>query len=256
VESNVKRYNFKDRTGEKYTTNEGYEIEVIEYFNTLNCTITFTYNGYTKHNVPFWDAKKGEVKNPFHPSVHNVGYFGVGEYKATVNRKSTIVYSKWVGMLYRGYNNLYIQSLPNRKSVIVCREWHNFQVFAKWFEDNYKPHMEGWHLDKDILVKGNREYSPQTCCFVPSEINILFSSCKIDKKELPKGVCLNNGTGKKYRCTFSKVYLGKFDTIEETFQVYKDAKEKRIKKIADEWKSQITEQTYQALINYTVEITD
>lgn len=46
-----------------------------------------------------------------------------------------------------------------------------FSNFAEWFD---KHHVEGWELDKDILVSGNRTYSPETCCFVPHEINVLF----------------------------------------------------------------------------------
>lgn len=43
-------------------------------------------------------------------------------------------------------------------------------------DENWKPHMEGWHLDKDILLKGNKVYSPETCAFVPAKINSLLIS--------------------------------------------------------------------------------
>ena len=53
-----------------------------------------------------------------------------------------------------------------------------------------------------------------------------------------------------------KVHLGLFDTPEKAYFMYKTAKEKHIKEVANKYKDQITEQTYQALINYQVEITD
>lgn len=30
---------FIDKTGEKFVTNQGYEIQIIEYFSALNCVI-------------------------------------------------------------------------------------------------------------------------------------------------------------------------------------------------------------------------
>ena len=36
-----KKGGIKNRVGEKYITNEGYEIEIIDYFNSYNSTILF-----------------------------------------------------------------------------------------------------------------------------------------------------------------------------------------------------------------------
>ena len=51
-------------------------------------------------------------------------------------------------------------------------------------------------------------------------------------------------------------YLGLFNTEIEAFNAYKEAKESFIKEQADKWKSQIDDRAYEALMNYTVEITD
>lgn len=58
----------------------------------------------------------------------------------------------------------------------VCDEWLNFQNFSEWFKNNYYE-VEGqrMELDKDILNKGNKIYSPNTCIFVPHNINNLFT---------------------------------------------------------------------------------
>jgi hypothetical protein len=98
-------------------------------------------------------------------SDNGTGFVGVGKYKTSIKQKPTKMYSVWKSMLRR------------YKDCSVDSQWCNFQVFAKWHEKNYNPEtMKGWHLDKDILVKGNKIYSPKTCCFVPFQINSLFAN--------------------------------------------------------------------------------
>lgn len=84
-------------------------------------------------------------------------------------------YRVWRGVLQRCSGNLDNNRYPTYRGCAVCDEWRLFSVFKKWFDENY---IEGYELDKDILVKGNRVYSPETCCFVPKEINVLFSKNK------------------------------------------------------------------------------
>jgi hypothetical protein len=151
-------------------------------------------------------------------------------------------------MLSRCYNKKVHLIQTTYKEAIVCEEWHNFQVFAEWFENNYK---EDWQLDKDILVKGNKIYSPETCCFVPQEINLTLGTKVGKKSTLPVGVHLHIKTG-KYKTQIhknNKVYhIGLFNTPEEAFQAYKTEKEKHIKEVADKWKGKITIDCYRALL--------
>ena len=240
-----------DRTGEKYITNEGYEVEIIEYFNKNNCTILFNDNRI-KTQIKFREIKK--VKNPNHKTLYNIGFMGYGKYKAQINKKKLKSYSVWAGILYRCYSEIGSAKHHSYKGCSVDLQWHNFQNFAEWFESNY---VEDWQLDKDILVKGNKIYSPKTCCFVPKEINLLFTKNKIRRGEYPIGVSLN---GDKFQSTLHKggknYNLGLFNTPEEAFQAYKVVKESYIKEVADEWKDKINHKVYKAMYNYKVEITD
>ena len=243
-----------DRVGEKWLSTEGDEIEIIEYLSTKNCTVRFK-NGLVVKNREYRDIQRGVVKNLYRPSVYGVGYIGEGVYNY---KNNIIIYSCWSGMLSRCYNEKCQEKQPTYKDVTVCEEWKCFQNFAKWHEENYNPEtMQGWHLDKDILIKGNKIYSPQTCCFVPKEINYILTSSKAKRGELPIGV---RKIGKKFTafvCREGKQYnIGTFDTPDEAFQAYKTAKESYIKEVADKWKDKITEQVYQAMYNYQVEITD
>jgi hypothetical protein len=112
-------------------------------------------------------------------------------------------------------------------------------------------------LDKDILIKNNKIYSPNTCVFVPSCINILFAKSRRDDKIL--GVQKANSG--RYVSLHGdghggNVYLGTFDTETEAFNAYKIAKESYIKEVANEYKNKIPQKLYDAMINYEVEIGD
>lgn len=189
------------------------------------------------------------LKNNLKPSVYGIGFIGEGDYRPSINRKKTKAYSKWNNILHRSYDVKYKENNPTYKDVIVCKYWHNFQNFAKWFENNYK---EGFELDKDILIKGNKIYSPETCCFVPREINSLFKTYS-KKSELPIGVTydkFNNKYKVSFRIDKKMTTMGRFDTISKAHEIFKITKEKYIREIAEKWKGIITEQVYEILINY------
>lgn len=159
-------------------------------------------------------------------------------------------------MLQRAYDKIWQKEHPAYINCSVDKRWHNFQNFAKWCEDNYTSNNKiNWELDKDILVKGNKIYSPENCDFVPQEINNLFIRREKERGDLPIGVTYSKNRT-RFRATVNKKRIGTFDTIEEAFQAYRVAKEKRIKEFAHKWKPFITERIYNALINYQVEITD
>lgn len=250
-----KHFNFRSRAGERYLTNEGYWVTIIEYFGWDNCTVQFDDKNIV-FNKTYSNIKKGNIMNPYHYSVFERGFLGIGKYTSSRNNKPTRHYTTWYSMLRRVYSETIHKSNPTYKDVIICEEWHNFQVFAEWFEVNYK---EGFHLDKDILFKGNKIYSPETCCFVPQEINTLFTKRQNNRGEYPIGVSfckvMNSfsATINIYKVTRN---LGYFGTPEQAFKNYKIAKEVYIKEVADKFREQITERVYEALYNYQVEITD
>lgn len=246
----------KNYINTNHLTKEGYTITVIEFHNYKNCTIQFndTKNTILK-NRGFDSVKKGTIRNPYHPSVYGIGYVGIEKY----NRHTTKYKSIWSGMLERCYSK---KRHKNNQSYIGCsvsEEWHNFQNFVKWYKENYNPEtMKGWQLDKDILIKGNKVYSPETCAFVPQTINSLFIKCDINRGNTPIGVFeLESGKFSASMNRYGKLlHLGTFKTIEEAFYSYKTAKESYIKEVADKWKDKIDSKVYQAMYNYQVEITD
>ena len=137
-------------------------------------------------------------------------------------RHSHKAYLVWVNMLKRCYNSDYKEKHPTYRDVTCCTEWLLFTNFAKWFKDNYK---EGYNLDKDVLVKDNKIYSPNTCIFAPKEINLFLTLSGAIRGELPIGVTLHQG---KFQSSISHknkaIFLGYFDTKEEAHQAWQRAK--------------------------------
>lgn len=253
-----------DRTGEENINNFGSKMVIVEYRMNRDIDVYFPEYNWIAKNVIYQNFKKGEIKCPYEPSVYGVGYIGEGKYKCKENGKTTRVYKTWHGILERCYDNKCHEKHPTYIDCKVSEEWHNFQNFAKWYEENYYE-IEGqkMHLDKDILVKGNKIYSPETCIFVPQTINLLFTkrqnyrgksvigTSPVNGKYLVKCHLINLKTGKS-----KQKNLGYYNTQEKAFEVYKYYKEKNIKQVADYYREQIPEILYNILYNYEVEIDD
>ena len=162
--------------------------------------------------------------------VYDVGYNSKGYYKVKVKGKATTAYITWRNMLQRCYDSKYHIDSPTYIGCTVCSEWLDFQVFAKWYSDNYyKLPNEKTHLDKDMLIRGNKIYSPETCLFIPQSINSLLTLCNARRGNLPLGV---NYDRKKYKASCSiegkQITLGAFNTPEQASEVYQTFKRKVI----------------------------
>lgn len=249
-----------DRTGEEKINNFGSLMRIKEYRSNKDIDVYFPEYNWTKTQVQYNTFIKGEVKCPYEKTVYGVGYTGEGKYKVNENGKITKCHSIWRSMLERCYNPNYIQKHPTYEQSEVCEEWYNFQVFAKWYYDNYyQIEGETMNLDKDILCKGNKIYSKETCVFVPQNINKLFTKCNGRRGDSPIGVSYNK-SNENYRslCRINgkTKHLGCYNTPEEAFQAYKNFKEQYIKEVANQYKNVIPQQLYTAMINYQVEIND
>ena len=249
-----------ERLGEENINNQGLRMKIVEYNNAKNIDVEFE-NGWIAKNVNYNNQFKiGNIKNPYFPSICGVGYIGEGNYKTNINYKMTKEYECWKTMIRRCYDKDVQKRQPTYIGCTVCDEWHNFQNFAEWYNENYyKIKDETMCLDKDILVKGNKIYSPDTCVFVPKRINSLFVKCDKRRGYLPIGIRLDKRTNKfKAECNqkSKKIHLGEYNSLEDAFQSYKSFKESIIKETADEYKNKIPEKLYNAMYSYQVEIDD
>lgn len=118
------------------------------------------------------------------------------------------IYARWVAILRRCYH---APSRPSRPSYVGCtvaNEWHRFSAFKSWMESQ---DWQGKDVDKDLLVKGNKVYGPDTCCLISRSINCLVREiAKNAKKEhsLPPGVDFDPKL-QKYRSRAHCVITGK-----------------------------------------------
>ena len=251
-----------ERLGEARVMNCG-EIAIIVNYSCYNdITVQFKKTGELV-KTRYLCFKNGNVKSHFTPSVYGIGYLG---YEKAVDENGETIksYLVWHSMLERCYSDECQKKYPTYKGCTVCKEWHNYSNFKKWFDNNYYDvDGETMCLDKDILYKGNKIYSPDTCVFVPQNINTLFTKRNKIRGKYPIGVCFNKDKN-KYQSQCNTFYNGKsklkglgyYNTIEDAFEVYKKFKEANIKQIADEYKDKIPDKLYEAMYNYKVEITD
>lgn len=167
-------------------------------------------------------------------------------------------YLLWKAMLYRVFSDKYKEKYPTYEKVTVCDEWLSMTNFINDVSKfvGYDRWMKGnWAFDKDILSWDAKVYSKDTCCFVPREINGLFTHKQSNMGNCPTGVSYHAVTGKfkaELRYCGKHHYLGVYETKEEAFQVYKQHKEWCIRDAAETWKSYIDERVYDKLINWKI----
>ena len=182
--------------------------------------------------------------------------FGINDLRD--QRKTSKEFSLWCDMLARCYSEKLHARIPTYKDCSTSNEFRRYSDFKNWCQGQIGFGLDDWQLDKDILQKGNKEYHPDKCVFVPREINSFLRTSNKSRGDLPIGVCKAESGGfyARLRNLAGKKHLGTFSTTELAFQAYKVAKEQAIKNMANKWKDQIDPRAYDALMNYTVEITD
>lgn len=162
--------------------------------------------------------------------------------------KDTKEYIYWKNMIKRCYSKKYQINRPTYKDCVVCDEWLTFSNFKEWFYKNYyEIENEKIHLDKDIIKKGNKLYSPNTCIFVPHKINTIFLTNKSNKNNnLPIGVCKTANGNYKATCSVNgkNITIGTYKTIQEAESEYKKYKYNNVKCVLNNYKDKIPKNIY------------
>lgn len=136
------------------------------------------------------------------------------------------IYRRWKGLLQRCYSEKFQKKQPRYKGCVVCDEWLVFSNFKRWMESQ---DWQGKELDKDILFRGNKLYSPETCVFVGKDLNRFLTSRGECRGRWPVGVhwC------ERDQCFIAQIndpflkkrkFIGAFDCPEEAHGAWKEEK--------------------------------
>lgn len=252
------------RLGEEKFDKQGTIMKIVSYNNANDIVVEFQDKYHAKVHTTYQSFSSCKTLNPYYPSKLGVGIVG-NKYATSINGKSIKEYRTWSGVLERSFDEKIKEKNLTYKDATCCNEWIYYENFYEWLhsQSNFDKWANGnrWALDKDILVKGNKIYSPETCCLVPINVNCLFVKNDLSRGSCPAGV---NAHYNGYRASCANqllnehVILGTHKTPEEAFYAYKPYKEALIRQVAEqEYKAgNITKRCYNAMMNYEVEITD
>lgn len=190
-----------------------------------------------------------------------VAGFGIYDPKTLPNlpRNERIHLNKiWNHVLLRSTQRIW-NLRPAYHGCTIAKPFHRFSTFATWALDQPGWDKPKFQIDKDIIIKGNKCYSPDAYIFVPAEINVMFLCNKGRRGQLPIGVMFDN-RGNKYvaHCSVggNLVNISRHATPQEAFVAYKAFKEQHIRNIAEKYRHEISQRAYLAMLAYQVEITD
>ena len=242
--------------GNVYPSNRFGDVKILEYKNNKQVVIMFLNTGFITEES-MGDIRSGHIRDISLPTTCGFGYIDIEG--ASTHKHMTKEYQLWNNMINRCYNEKRLSRNPTYKDCHVSEDWRYLSNFKEWCNRQIGFEQEAWHLDKDILVEDSKTYSPETCCFVPMEINVALANNKSVRGSFPQGV-IYNSTKTRYRARIQRgdkwESLGTYDTPEEAFCAYKPVKEAHIKSLAEKWKGKVDPRVYEALMNWTIEITD
>ena len=249
---------YKDCVGKVFKSLNSGDFKILKYNDSYNVEIQFVNTGFEtvarlKH------IKSGKVKDPYSPSVYGIGVLG-NKYPSSEWGRNTKEYMLWYSMLRRCYSDVYQKKCPTYEGCEVSDNFKSYEYFYEWCNEQIGFDNEGWQLDKDLLIKGNKVYSEYSCVFLPREINLVLTKCTASRGRHIIGVHWHNASkafiAKVNKNKGKQEWLGCFNTEIEAFNTYKKAKESYLKELANKWRGKIDERAYEALMNYEVGIDD
>lgn len=174
---------------------------------------------------------------------------GIGINKKERPAIGTRPYSIWVKILNE------VKDSKGRLS--ICRKFKNYTFFYDWYMGQVGSNKD-FRISYDLLDKSNMTFHYDKCVLLPVEIGRFMNRAKKSRGDLPMGVDRTGVGNFIARMSFNgeRITLGSYRTPEEAFSAYKYAKELTIKHLAEKYKSEIDQRAYDALMNYTVDITD
>ena len=191
--------------------------------------------------------------------IRGVGY-NDGKYIQVKGSDVEYAYNIWRKMLDRCYDEGFRKGTNTYSDCYVSEDFKQFSRFYEWAKNQVGFRLENYHLDKDILVKGNKVYSKDTCVFIPCGLNQFLVNRINFRGDNPVGVYfqkrnglfhsrVNNGFGKL-------LHIGYFETKEDAFNAYKEEKMAIALKLINYYRDQVDERVLVSLANVNFSIED
>ncbi len=215
------------QVGDTYRNVYG-DYTVIKYENSKRVRIKFNKTG-SKIYAQAGDIRRGNVNDPYAPSVENIGYMGIGDFSKKSHPK---LYSLWRSTHVRCYSGRY----STYNGCTVSKRWQCYQLFCQDILKYKNWNTKEYQLDKDLKVIGNTVYGRKYCSFVPRVVNNFIRYYKPRRNGLPQGVYKFGNSYESHVEYKRKVtHLGTFSTIKEAEKAYLNGKVRIARRIIKEY---------------------
>lgn len=118
-------------------------------------------------------------------------------------------YEVWHNMIRRCYDEEYLNKNPTYCGCSVWDEWMYFSNFKSWMESQ---DWKGKQQDKDILIFGNKIYSPETSRFVDARVNSFIRDLTKSRGDWPLGVSWHK-VANKFQARCSNPFTGRYESL-------------------------------------------
>lgn len=231
--------------GDKFPSQRYGTFEILDYVSSSEIKIAFEDGTELITNSS--NVRTGKVRNPNYRSIHGIGFVGQGIYPTSINRQNTKEYNAWRNMFDRCYSEKELLKSPRRIGSQVIEEWHSFQNFARWCNEQPSWGLKDWALDKDLLVKDNVNYGPDVCCFLPIRLNTIL--------HIADGIPCVKQLATCWAVQIRELdgsygYSGSYASEAEAIIAYKNKREKIVQTLAEQVKESLQPKVYSALISW------
>ncbi len=202
------------------------------------------------------------IHNPYRKKV--LGHGDTSTYFQAHKRgiTKTKTYTYWINILHRCFDENYINQHPLCKGSSICDDWLDYGCFKNWYDKNYYTAGDFHMILNNNLLDNSKRYSPETCVFLPAEINNIFWTAglkTVTNNNLPKGIFVKQY--KSYRQSFPVYtvniqgnHIGMSSDVHEALQMWQEAKQDKLKQMIEKYKGEIPNSVLQILNNYKFKI--